>query len=363
MKRALLALVLLAALGAGIILALNPQIVVLAREGFPGRILDPSADTALVAGTNAEGPPPGAPAPPDALARLEASGGDALLVERGGMLIFESYANGADRETLFNSYSMVKSLTAALALRAVANGHIASLDTPLPEIVPEAPPITLREALTMTGGLALPPEPPKTAQRPFDDEGFSPFAPVAELHAYGIEALLPEIEVDPALRGAFHYQSASTALVGLAVERATGRSLPDLLSEQIWRPAGASDAHWRRVPAGPGVSAYCCLHARALDWLRVGRFLMENGMGLPEPLWRDLILPDLPPEVRRAGAYGLQVRHDVLDRTGEPAQGPFAYMMGHGGQVTYMLPPLDAVVVRFGEAPQLLHSTLYEVLR
>src|SRR3712207_8736566 len=47
--------------------------------------------------------------------------------------------------------------------------------------------------------------------------------------------------------------------------------LPELLSELIWKPAGAEEAHWRQYPSGEGVSAYCCLFARPLDWLRVGR--------------------------------------------------------------------------------------------
>ena len=113
------------------------------------------------------------------------------------------------------------------------------------------------------------------------------------------------------------------------------------------------------------MSAYCCLYARPYDWLMVGRFLLRNGGKdtpfLRQHLWQSWILPDLSAETRRAGVYGWQIRHDVLDRAGAGAQGPFAYMMGHGGQVVYLLPGLDAVVVRFGAQPQLLHSTLYEL--
>jgi len=104
---------------------------------------------------------------------------------------------------------------------------------------------------------------------------------------------------------------------------------------------------------------------QASDWVRVARFILDNGTPntpfLPTPLWRDLVWPDLAPEVRRGGAYGLHVRHDVLDRPGAPVAGPFAYFMGHGGQVVYLLPEQDTVVVRFGVEPQLLHSTLYEL--
>ena len=362
-----LAILLAGALAASAALVFRaPQVLVLAREGFPGAVWPASGAFAVVEGARPADPPPGAAPPAPALDRITKSAGRALLVDRGGTLTVEAYGEGLGRDTRLNSYSLVKSLIGALALRAVADGRIAGLDVPLRDLLgPEAPPVTLGEALTMTSGLAMAPDPPKTANRPLDDAGFSPFGPLARLHAYGIEKVMPGLRVDEAARGTFRYQSANTALLGLALERAYGRPLPDLLSGLIWRPAGAADARWRRVPGGEGVSAYCCLYARPLDWLRVGRFLLGNGTPdvpfLPDPLWREFALPDLDPKVRREGVYGAHIRHDMLDRPGEAIAGPFAYLMGHGGQMVYLLPDENAVVVRFGERPQLLHSTLYEL--
>jgi CubicO group peptidase (beta-lactamase class C family) len=356
-------------LGAAALGVLAPQVFRLAREGFPAPVWPAPGSFVTVAGVAVPADPPRGAAPPDAaLARFRDSGGRALLVDRGGTLQIEAYGPGIGRDTRLNSYSMVKSLVGALALRAVAEGRIASLDARLTGLVgPEAPDLTLREVLTMTSGLMLAGEPPmETMEKSLEDAGFSPFGPVARLHAYGIEPLLPGLRIDPAAKGRFQYQSANTALVGLAVERAWGRPLPDLLSEQIWAPAGAAAADWRKVPAGDGASAWCCLYARAIDWLRVSRYLMENGTPdapfLPDALWRAFVLPDLSGAVRRQGAYGLHLRHDVLDWAGQPVAGPFAYMMGHGGQIAYLLPGQDAIVVRFGAQAQLLHSTLYEVL-
>ncbi len=287
-------------------------------------------------------------------------------MERGGGLQAEIYGDDVTRDTLLNSYSLVKSLVGALVLRAVADGRIKNLDTPLRQILgADAPDVTVGEVLTMSSGLVMAPEPPKTGYTSADDHSFSPFGPLARIHAYGIEKMMPELRVDRKMEGHFRYQSANTALLGLMLERVYNQPLPDLLSSLIWKPAGAADAHWRLYPAGRGVSAYCCLYARALDWIRVGRFLLDNGTRenpfLPQALWRDFLLPNLDAQVRRHGAYGDQVRHDVLDRPGEPIQGPFAYFMGLDGQMVYLLPKQDAVVVRFREGMQLLHSTLYEL--
>lgn len=343
-----------------------PQLPILIREGFPAPVWPAIGRFAEVLGTPVSEPPGHSP-PKAAHARFVATEARALLVDQPGSRRIEHYGPGVQRDTRLNSYSLVKSLVGALAVKAVADGRILSLDVPLPDILgPDAPAISLREALTMTGGLSLSGEPPKDdLTKPLDDGDYSPFGPLARLHAFGLGRVMSRIGIDPARRGAFHYQSASTALVGAVVEAAYDQPLPDILSEQIWQPAGAETAQWRRYPAGDGVSAYCCLYARPLDWLRVGRFLLNNGSEmpfLPEDMWRAYLFPDLPAGARREGVYGLHIRHDVLDRADAPVQGPFAYMMGHGGQVVYLVPDSDAVVVRFGAEMQLLHSTLYELL-
>ncbi len=356
----------LAVLGVLATLWAAPQIPVLWSEGFPAPVWDGKAQVVEVDGQSSPLPPA---APPSGAAhqRFEGSGGRALLAMRGTQVIAEAYGPGITRDTQLNSYSLVKTLVGVLVLKAVAEGHIADLDTPLPELLGDtAPPVRLDEVLSMTAGLSLGHEPPKDEKdASFDDDTFSPFSPVARLHAFGIERLLPRIRTNPSLRGQFHYQSVNTALLGLVAERAYGMPLPDLLAREIWQPAGAAPASWRRNPASGRATAYCCLYARAQDWLHVGRFLLTNGTEtaplLAPDLWQRWILPQLDAGQRRKGVYGWHLRHDVLDRPGASLQGPFAYLAGHGGQVVYLLPEQDITVVRFGAEPQLLHSTLYDL--
>ncbi|MEM9426914.1 MAG: serine hydrolase [Pseudomonadota bacterium] len=340
-----------------------PQALVLARDGFPSATWTGEGRFARVQGVQQEDAPIAPDIPQAAHKRFTDSGGRALLVDRGGRVAFETYGAGISSRDRLNSFSLIKSLVGALALKAVADGRIAHLGTPLRHILgPDVPDVTLDDALRMQTGLKVNGEPAK----PVEDAGFSPFSPLAELHVYGLASILPDLRIDPGKRGQFSYQSVNTALIGAALEEVYQRPLPELLSEFIWKPAGAADAYWLLHAKVDTATAYCCLFARPSDWLRVGRFLMNNGTPdapfLPEELWRAFLLPDFAPEKRRAGAYGWHLRHDVLDRSGASVRGPFAYFLGHNGQVVYLLPESDTVVVRFGREMQLLHSTLYELL-
>jgi CubicO group peptidase (beta-lactamase class C family) len=342
-----------------------PQLPALFVEGFPAPVWPSKGRFAQVTGTEAVAADLSSLSE-TAIKRLGKAEGRVLLVDQAGQDLRGVYLAGTSPETLLNSYSLVKSLVGVMVLRAVADGLL-TLDTPIRErLGAEAPDLSLRELLTMTSGLALVGDFPKEEHSKSTSDGrFSPFGPVGRLHVYGVTPLLSDLRPDPVLRGAFHYQSVNTALLGLILERAYGLPLEQLLSEMIWQPAGAGHAQWRQYSRQDRVSAYCCLYARAEDWLKVGRYLLNNGSAeqpfLPDGLWRDWVLPDLPAHERRRGHYGWQIRHDVLDRAGASAQGGFAYMMGHGGQMVYLLSEQDAVVVRFGAQPQLLHSTLYEL--
>ena len=82
------------------------------------------------------------------------------------------------------------------------------------------------------------------------------FTPVGKLHAFGVDGTLSDTSVDQNLAGTFHYQSASTALLGHVVEKACELPIQQVLSDVIWSPAGAGDAHWRKIPKADEVAVY-----------------------------------------------------------------------------------------------------------
>ena len=304
------------------------------------------------------------------------SGGRALLVHHNGVLAIEHYDIGVEADTKLNSYSIVKSLVGALVLRAHAENRIKSLQDPIGDYLPtlgnegfRATPI--EDFLRMTSGLAFEKGNTKSASdaglKEPDQPSLNPFGGLGRLHMLGLESVSDQLIIQPELAGRFSYQNINTSVLGALLAEIYQRPLEEILNQKIWQPAGAGIAQWRRPDQSSPVTAYCCLYATPRDWLRIGVFLLNNGKAdapfLPNDLWRIFLGLDLPYEDLRHGKYGLHIRHDVLDRPGEPLQGPFTYMFGNGGQVIYLMPSAGLVVVRFGRDIQLLHSTLYSAWR
>ncbi|MEM8635394.1 MAG: serine hydrolase, partial [Pseudomonadota bacterium] len=79
-----------------------------------------------------------------------------LVIIHDGRLVAEAYRDGFDAETKQVSWSMAKSITQALVGRALQEGLIDSIDTPMPGPWDADDPrasITWRQWLTMTDGL------------------------------------------------------------------------------------------------------------------------------------------------------------------------------------------------------------------
>lgn len=365
-----------------------PYLPRLMWEGYPQATWPAPGSYAVISGsTEAEPLPVTARTKPNARlqALFDGAEGRALLAARGGRIVMEHYAPGIARDTRLNSYSLVKSLVGALVLRAVADGRIASLETTLATVLPELAgsstgELALCRLIDMKSGIAFQPDGKKTTMglddvKDLERSRLNLFGPMARLHMTGLSGVehrllargKPPTDFSDCTAGEFSYQNVNTAIAGAILEHVYARPLQELLSEMIWRPAGAAEAVWRRYDAKLPVTPYCCIYARPIDWLRVAQFLMRNGTPeapfLPHKLWRSLMGLDLPHAALHDGVYSTFTNHNILDRSGEALRGPFAFFFGSRGQTVYLMPARDLVVVRFGNKIQLLHSTLYGVGR
>lgn len=377
-------LVILSLLTVGVLLYQYPYLPAIIDEGFPSWKWPAKGIYVKVTGEPVAWPQKEklsstsqSPTNSKLLTLIKESETDALLAYHKGKLKFAYYRPDLAPDTQFNSYSMAKSLIGFLVLKAIDEGEIDGLDSPIGNYLLTLKDENLRKLpiekfLTMRSGLLFEQKKvskplARDAKRPQDKDASNPFTPLARTHIEGLASAQPLLKLPADPKFDYHYQNINSALLGAMLTAIYKKPLNEILSEKIWKPAGASHARWRTYTQDGAVTPYCCLFAKARDWGKVGIFLAHNGSQanpfLSEHTRKLINAHRYDKSLLVDGVYGLHVRHDVLDRKGEPLQGPFTYFIGHGGQLVYLKPENDLVVVRFGRRHTLLHSTLYFLWR
>ncbi|MBN2652489.1 MAG: serine hydrolase [Spirochaetales bacterium] len=197
-----------------------------------------------------------------------------FLVLRDGVLVYEKYFLGTDRETLFLSNSMVKSVTSTLVGLAVEDNLIDSIEDPIIKYLPELKDsgygsVTIKNLLQMTSGVK------------YNEGGGLPRANLFELLSYAKRRaslnFLQEMRVDYMPGTSFRYASVDTLVLGHLIGRVTGISCSQYLSERIWTKIGAeADAYWSTDAVGQEL-AFGFFYARARDYLRFGQLAANMG--------------------------------------------------------------------------------------
>ena len=196
----------------------------------------------------------------------------AFLIAKNDVIIHEEYWDGYSESSQSNSFSMAKSITTMLAQCAIQDGFIKNWDQKAKDFLPDlkgefADELTLRHLTTMTAGL----EYNEHYTNPFDITAKTYYGPdVAKL-------MMEEVPVT-SKPGSFEYQSGATQILGLAVMKATGKSLSEYASEKLWKPMGANHAAKWHLDNEDGVElAFCCFNSNARDFARFGKLMQDHG--------------------------------------------------------------------------------------
>ena len=202
-----------------------------------------------------------------------------LLIIKDGRIVLERYGLGRTAADRWTSFSVGKSVTATLIGAAIQDGHIASLDAAVTDYLPGLKGsayegVTIRHLLTMTSGVK------------WNEDYADPKSDVA-LFAAGdpdpdgenpIVAYMAKVPREAAPGTKFVYKTGESDLIGVLLERATGRRPADYLSQKIWSKFGMEqDGLWMLDRAGVELGG-CCISMTLRDYGRFGLFILNGGV-------------------------------------------------------------------------------------
>lgn len=280
----------------------------------------------------------------------------ALLVWHRGALRYEKYWPGFGPDTRTNPNSGHKTVLGLLVGLAIEDGYIKSVDERASNWITEwrndaRKDITVKDLLQMSSGLEIP--------------KFGRWTSTRITLGSDLSASVLGLQVDTPHGSEFQYSNANAQLLTLLVERASGKRYAQYLSERLWSRLGTGTAAVWLDREGGMPRGFCCLFASARDWLRVGLLFLDRGRAGGEQIVSEQWINDMTTPAKTNPNYGYQVwlgsppgRERTYNKF-SPAKAfhsePFAardmiYVDGFGGQRVYVVPSLELVIVRTGEA-------------
>lgn len=220
---------------------------------------------------------------------LQQTDTDAIVVLRGGRLIYERYFNGMKPSSPHILMSVSKSLLGLLAGRLAGRGAL-DVDAEATRYVPEArgtgfAGASVRQLLDMRTGLD------------FTEDYLATSGPIVEYRkATGWNALavgekpsdlhsfLVTLKSKQQHGGSFDYLSPNSDLLGWVMERSGGARYAELMSELVWQPAGAERSAYVTVDRLGAARAAGGICTTARDLARVGQWMLEQD----DPWLRDI---------------------------------------------------------------------------
>jgi len=99
------------------------------------------------------------------------------------------------------------------------------------------------------------------------------------------ELILSLRELDREHGARFSYRSIETDVLAFVLERASGKRLAQLLSEELWQKLGMEESANVTVDSAGFALADGGLNACLRDYGRFGQMILESGAGIVPPSW------------------------------------------------------------------------------
>ncbi|MBQ8080486.1 MAG: serine hydrolase [Clostridia bacterium] len=264
-----------------------------------------------------------------------------VCVRRHGEIVLQYTWAPYHEEQPHMLYSLTKGFLSAAAGLALEEGKL-SLDTPVLPLLRNdvsssaagTEQITVRHLLTMTAGFA-----PETDRAPGEKENWA-------------ERML-SVPLTHEPGSCFHYNSMSSYILSLVIQRAVGEPVVDYLQPRLFDSLGIKKPRWAASPQGGSLGG-TGLYLTAEQVSRFGQLLLDNGVYrgqrvLPEAYLREARKPQADSSRHGHGpdwtnGYGYQMWPSLYGRFRAD---------GMNGQVCLAAPDKDAVIAVTAGLPNL----------
>lgn len=278
----------------------------------------------------------------------------AVLIIHNDSIVYEKYLGDYSADHMATIFSITKSITSLLCGIAIDDGYIHSVDDPvtdyLPELKKEDPmwqELTIRHLLDMRSGLD------------FDDVyEFTSLKDLKMLNAmaklnYGhnIRKQLKGLKFRCKPGTQFRYESMTPAILGIVIERASGKSYAEYLSEKVWQPLGMDSAALVIIDSKKHDMAHTFggVTMNIMDLAKIGRLYLNKGMWDGKRIVsEDWIVNSTRYDVTNFGYhynwYNLSYNNYYLTRY------PGYFALGIFQQTLYVNPRKNLIIVRLGSS-------------
>ena len=288
----------------------------------------------------------------------EIHGSKSLVIQHKGKIVFESYWQETEPDSLFGLHSFTKTMNALLVGHLIEDGFIGSIDDPVANYIEEwrngdKTNITIKHLLHMSGGL----------KESFD---YSPFSDRIQ-RAYGTDIVSANLNMDPEIKPGtvFSHNNYNSQILGILIQRTSGKRYSEYFSEKIWSPLGSRDAFFFVDRPDGMVHTDCCMWASIRDMIRIGQMLMNKGYFmdrevLPKKWVNQMITPSdsnrnygmqiwLGNEYQERRAYDARLTMYANFHSEPYVADDLFFMDGIGKQRMYIIPSESLVILRTGD--------------
>lgn len=280
---------------------------------------------------------------------LESSGTNSLIVIRNDSILYENYFNGYKADSIQTIFSITKAFSAAMVGIAIQEGAIKSVNQLVSDFIPEykengRDKMTINHLLQMTSGVA---------EKDFRD--------IVKLGRFYYaknqtkQCVNLKMRYEPGTE--FQYSSMTTQILGICLEKATGKTFAEYLQEKIWQPLGMQHNAKIAIDKAGTAKYFGGLAMTPIDLAKFGLLYLNNGVWngkqiIPAEWVKATATRDTT--AGRSIAYSHCFWLDTYPLENRFNRNDF-FAGGFLGQIVYVNPDNNTVIIRTGSKEGNIH--------